>query len=82
VWKDLLYLKPTHALILKHTFTSTFIKTACSGKVVNALSTKDNPLRMVTNYDRNMQGFFNDAFTKKCLTSFSVLINVEVNGSA
>jgi hypothetical protein len=23
----LLYLKPTHALILKHTFTSTFIKT-------------------------------------------------------
>jgi hypothetical protein len=24
---SLLYLKPTHALILKHTFTSTFIKT-------------------------------------------------------
>jgi hypothetical protein len=24
---DLLYLKPTHALILKHTFTFTFIKT-------------------------------------------------------
>jgi hypothetical protein len=25
--KDFLYLKPIHALILKHTFTSTFIKT-------------------------------------------------------
>jgi hypothetical protein len=27
LWYYLHYLKPTHALILKHTFTSTFIKT-------------------------------------------------------
>jgi hypothetical protein len=37
---------------------------AGSRKVVNALSTKDNPLRWSQNKDRNMYGFFNDAFTK------------------
>jgi hypothetical protein len=42
-WIGLLYLKPTHALILKHTFTSTFIKTLKLVKNVFVKATLKNP---------------------------------------
>src|SRR5215475_12831495 len=38
-----LYLKPTHALILKHTFTSTFIKTLKLVKIFCKSTTKKPP---------------------------------------
>jgi hypothetical protein len=52
----LLYLKPTHALILKHTFTSTFIKTLKLFKKYFVKASLTNPTRFGLYFYDHPQG--------------------------